>query len=166
MKANAYFYAESGGIPNSRFPLIAYEGAIDATIADPEAAFEQLFGSHRWGHCWRNGIFDFHHYHSTAHEVLGIARGSAEVMFGGATGETLALQAGDAVLIPAGVGHMRESASPDLMVIGAYPLGQRPDLVMDGALEPEFARARIEAVPFPEADPIEGRGALQRLWRR
>ena len=108
-------------------------------------AFEALFRRHGWGGSWRNGIFPFHHYHSTAHEVLGIAAGEAEVRFGGENGETLTVRAGDAVLIPAGVGHKRLSATPDLLVIGAYPGGQRADLMREGAEDKDGIRRRVAA---------------------
>jgi long-chain acyl-CoA synthetase len=42
-----------------------------------------------WSGTWRNGIYAFHHYHSTSHEVLGIAAGSAAVRFGGEGGATV-----------------------------------------------------------------------------
>src|SRR5262249_6752569 len=107
---------------------------------------------------WRNGIFPFHHYHSTAHEVLGIARGEAEVRFGGEQGETLHVKAGDAVLIPAGVGHKRLSSSDSLPVIRAYPAGQWAALLREGAEDKAGGRSRIAAVPVPLADPVSGRG--------
>ena len=123
-----------------------------------------LFHGHGWGNGWRNGIFPFHHYHSTAHEVLGIAAGSAEVRFGGEGGATVHAKAGDAVLIPAGVGHKRLSGSPDLLVIGAYPLGQRADLMREGAEDTAAIRARIAAVPIPR--PIRYRAPRGRRSRR
>ena len=95
--------------------------------------------SNGWGGSWRNGIFPFHHYHSTSHEVLGIARGSARVRFGGEKGQTVEVAAGDVVVIPAGVGHKNEGSSPDLLVIGAYPEGRDYDLCRG---EPGRAAAR------------------------
>jgi uncharacterized protein YjlB len=166
MKATAHPFADDGDVPNSRYPLIAYAGAIHPEAGDPAVAFENLFHANGWGNGWRNGIFPFHHYHSTAHVVLGIARGSAEVRFGGEQGETLHVKAGDAVLIPAGVGHKRLSASPDLLVIGAYPAGQRADLMREGAEDKAGIRARIAAVKRPSADPVGGKdGPVAELWK-
>ena len=51
-------------------------------LLDPAAVFEDLFESNGWGDMWRDGIYDWVHYHSRTHEVLGIARGSGKVQFG------------------------------------------------------------------------------------
>ncbi|HMN85705.1 MAG TPA: hypothetical protein PKA74_06930, partial [Bauldia sp.] len=83
MEVTDFVFADDGDIPNSRLPLILYARAIDPAAGDPAEAFEALFAANGWPPAWRNGIYGFHHYHSTAHEVLGIARGSAEVRFGG-----------------------------------------------------------------------------------
>lgn len=166
VQASAHHFADDGDVPNNaRLPLIVYAGAIDANAADVAAAFEALFAANGWGDGWRDGIFPFHHYHSTAHEVLGIASGAAEVRFGGESGETLSVKAGDAVLIPAGVGHKRLSSDPGLLVIGAYPPGQHPDLMREGAEDKAGIRRRVAAVVMPPRDPVVGEGGpMQRLW--
>lgn len=165
MKHSEHRFADDGDVPNNRLPLIVYAGAIDPSRGDPAVAFEKLFHANGWGGGWRNGIFPFHHYHSTAHEVLGIAHGEAEVRFGGEQGETLHVKAGDAVLIPAGVGHKRLSSSDGLLVIGAYPGGQWADLMREGAEDTAGIRARIKAVPLPKADPVVGAGGpAVTLW--
>ncbi len=156
MQISLHHFADDGDIPNNRLPLVHYAGAIDPAAGDPARAFEDLFGGNGWGHGWRNGIFPFHHYHSTAHEVLGIAAGEATVRFGGEGGATVHARAGDAVLIPAGVGHKRLSGSPDLLVIGAYPSPAHVDLMREGAEDGAAIRRRIAAVPLPGADPVAG----------
>lgn len=158
MPATAYRFADDGRIPNHPLlPLLAYRGVLDAGIVDRAAAFEALFARHGWGGLWRNGIYDFHHYHSTAHEVLGIAAGRVRVCFGGEHGTALALAAGDAVLIPAGVGHRNLGASADLLVVGGYPAGQRADLRRGVPADRPAALANIAAVPLPPRDPVTGR---------
>ena len=120
----AYLLLDDGKIPNNPvLPLLVYQGAFGFTDSDPASTCEAVFESNGWGNYWRNGIYSFHHYHSTAHEVLGICRGSARAQFGGEQEVTLEIGAGDVVVIPAGVGHKRLEASSDLLVVGAYPPG-------------------------------------------
>ena len=75
---------DDGIFPNNEnLPLLLYTSAVTLPETDPATAFEALFSMNRWEGSWRNGIYGFHHYHSTAHEVLGIYRGQAQVQFGG-----------------------------------------------------------------------------------
>jgi uncharacterized protein YjlB len=168
MTVEEYRFADDGHVPNNpRLPLVIYRGALDVgTRAEAARGCEALFARHGWTGAWQNGIYAHHHYHSTAHEVLGIVAGSAHVRLGGESGRTLVLGAGDVVVIPAGVAHKCETASPDLLVVGAYPRGQSPDMRQAGAQERAGALQRIAAVPLPEADPVQGgKGALLELWR-
>jgi len=160
-----FVFEDDGIVPNNRLPLVVYRGALPAS-GDRAAACERMFAANGWPDAWRNGIYPYHHYHSAAHEVLGIARGQARVTLGGEHGETVELRAGDVVVIPAGVAHKRESASGDLLVIGSYPRGQRPDMCRADAGRPASAAARIEAVPLPRADPVTGEpGPLLECWK-
>lgn len=157
---------ESGeSIPNnSRLPLVIYPGAVGGCSSEQIAA---IFAENRWHGCWVNGVFSYQHYHSTAHEVLGCFSGKARVQFGGEAGETFELAAGDAVVIPAGVGHKNLGSSSDFAVVGAYPNGQSHDM---GSLEPasrEEMNSNIANVPLPEADPVFGGDdtPLMQWWR-
>lgn len=157
-----FAFADDGTIPNNRFPLLVYR---DAVPADP-AAIEARFAANNWPPAWRNGVYPFHHFHSTAHEVLGVARGTVSVLFGGPSGQVLTVKAGDVVVIPAGVAHCNQGQSDDLLIVGAYPdNGPDPDLRRGRAGEHEEAVRAILAVPMPPADPVTGDdGALRRLW--
>lgn len=161
-----HHFADDGTVPNSVLPLVVYRGALPES-GDRAAFCEQMFARNAWPGSWRNGIHPFHHYHSTAHEVLGIARGSARVRLGGENGQSVELRAGDVVVIPAGVAHKREAASPDLLVIGSYPQGQNPDMCRAEPARHDRAAAAVAAVPLPAADPVTG-GAepLLDCWRR
>jgi uncharacterized protein YjlB len=61
---------------NLRLPLIVYRNALPSG-GDAAEACVALVERNGWGGAWRNGIYARNHYHSTAHEVLGIVAGSA-----------------------------------------------------------------------------------------
>jgi len=148
-----------GGIPNNpRLPLLLYPSAVRLPEHDPAAVFEDLFAANGWVGCWRNGIFPFHHYHSTAHEVLGLYSGTAVVQLGGENGVTVALNSGDVAIIPAGVGHKKLSASGALGVVGAYPRGQQPDICRGDGTSCQSAAEQVARVSAPERDPVYGPG--------
>ncbi|MGE3918318.1 MAG: cupin [Hyphomicrobiaceae bacterium] len=148
--------SDDGLVPNNdRVPLVVYRGALAAETCT-DSHFEALFARHGWSNAWVNGIYPFHHYHATVHEVLGLARGRADVQFGGPSGPIVPVAAGDAVLIPAGVGHCRRSASRDLCVVGAYPGGADWDLVRAIPEARAAALALLARVPPPSTDPVLG----------
>jgi uncharacterized protein YjlB len=165
---HAIHFHDDGETPNNpRLPLLVYRAAVDlAQARDPAVPFERIFARHAWTDGWRNGIHPFLHFHTTAHEVLGIARGRAMVQFGGAQGQVLTVQAGDVVVLPAGTGHRRIEASGDLVVVGAYPRNVPVDQKRPGQIAHDEALAAIARVPMPEMDPVEGEdGPLMRLWQ-
>lgn len=161
-----HLFADDGRVPNNpRLPLVVYRGVL-ATGPGAPATCEARFAANGWSGGWRAGIYAHHHYHSTAHEALGIVAGSARVRLGGEGGEVVELRAGDVVVIPAGVAHKGEAATPDFLVVGAYPGGRGPDMRTPGAHERERALANIAAVPLPNADPLYGKaGPLIERWR-
>lgn len=165
LKTDTFVFDDDDRVPNSRLPMVVRQGAVTPESGDPAAPFERLFSKNGWTNAWRDGIYDYHHYHSTAHEVLGIAAGSATVQFGGEDGETLGLTAGDVVIIPAGVAHARIKQIDDLLVVGAYAEGRDWDIIRDDPGQLAVARRNIAAVPLPSADPVDGgTGPLMKLW--
>jgi len=152
-----YRFADDGSIPNHpTLPMLVYPQILLLDANDPAATAEALFTANGWSGTWRNGIYAFHHYHSTAHEVLAICRGQAAVRFGGEQGVTLTVQAGDIVLLPAGTGHKRLRSSHDLLVVGAYPPEQEPDLCRGKPSERPQVLENIRRVPLPATDPVYG----------
>ena len=147
-------------MPNSRLPVLIYRKVLEGGAR----GFDSLFRANGWGGTWRNGVYDYDHFHSNAHEVLGVDSGSARVQLGGDEGEAVEIEAGDVVVLPAGTGHRRISRSSDFAVSGAYPPGQeRYDLCRSSTPEAEL---RISKVPVPASDPVHGMdGPLLRLWR-
>jgi uncharacterized protein YjlB len=163
---DTFVFQSDGIVPNSSLPLIVRRGAIPPSASNPAKAFEATFEKNGWTNTWRNGIHDYHHYHSNAHEVLGIASGSGTVRFGGEGGETVAVTAGDVIVVPAGVAHALIKASDDLLVVGAYADGRSPNEMRDDPKLLATARQSIAQVPLPASDPVDGPdGPLMKLWR-
>jgi uncharacterized protein YjlB len=151
-------------IPNHpRFAVLLYRGVESAAVA-PEAA-RALLAEHGWGGAWVDGVFDFHHFHSTSHEVLAVVAGRATLELGGPQGRPFEVAAGDVVVLPAGTGHRRRSAAGGFTVVGAYPAGQEDyDLLRgDDPAEVRAAVERIERLGAPGRDPVGGDGVAG--WR-
>ncbi len=156
-------FSGDGAFPNSPLPVLVYRG-VD--LARDAAHAEEAFAAHGWLGAWRDGIFSFHHFHSTAHEVLAIVGGDARVTLGGPDGQTLKVGRGDVLVLPAGTGHRNAGSSGDFLVVGAYPDGMDWDLRRGDPDEYEAAQRTISTVPLPNADPVHGAdGPLARLWR-
>lgn len=166
-KPIALLFGDDGKTPNNaRFPLLLYREAVQFEKGlDPAAIMEELFAAHAWQNSWRDGIYDFLHFHTATHEALGIARGYVRVQFGGTRGKVLTLDAGDVVVMPAGTGHQRLTGSDDLLVVGAYPAGGKYDEPQPREVDHGEALKRIAQVPAPAEDPVYGRGGpLKELW--
>ncbi len=163
MSPETHRFEDDGAIPNSRLPVLVYHDVQDTTDA---AACEALFGANGWGGHWRSQILYEHHFHSTAHEALGIVGGRASVMLGGPRGRRLEIGAGDVLVLPAGTGHCRLESGDDLLVVGAYPPGQAWDMRYGDPAEHDEVLANIAAVALPQTDPVLGAdGPLVGLWR-
>lgn len=161
MEPASWTFDDDGTIPNSTLPVLVYD---DVTEARDATGCERLFARHGWLGAWRNGIYPFHHFHSTAHEVLGVVAGSAAVMLGGPQGRQFQVRRGQVLVLPAGTGH-RSLGGDGLLVVGAYPDGMAWDLRRGDPAEHDEVCANIARVPLPTADPVCGRqGPLTALW--
>lgn len=163
----AFIFEDDGLVPNNPLPFMVYKGAVDVANDHPERTIEELFGANGWGAMWRNGVYDYLHYHASVHEALGVARGRARVRFGGDRGKELEISPGDVAILPAGTGHQCVAASPDFCVVGAYPPGPRMQIARPTPANHAKALKTIPDVKLPQTDPVRGKaGPLVRLWKR
>lgn len=163
-------FGDAGAFPNNpRLPVLLYKHAgLAHAAANTDALaewYEETWPQHGWRAAWRWGVYDFPHYHSTAHEVLGVYRGQASLRLGDRTGATLVVEPGDVIVLPAGTTHQNLGASADFQVVGGYPEGQSADLLRGAPGERPAADERIARVPRPTGDPLFGTdGPLTRRW--
>jgi uncharacterized protein YjlB len=165
-KVNTFEFKGDGVITNHpHWPLALYRGAVALPDdLDPAAIMEDLFERNGWDDSWRDGIYDYVHYHSRIHEVLGIARGNGTVRFGGNNGRTFHLKAGDVAVLPAGTGHQCLAARANFLVVGAYP----PSGTYDVCTKSEDHARALKTIPKvgrPRNDPVYGsKGPLLSAW--
>lgn len=159
--AETFVLLSGDGIPNSPLPLLLLKQALPRDARSAEKA-EQLLRNAGWTGTWTYTVFPFWHFHSKGHEVLACVAGEALIGFGGNGGVKLQMSVGDAVVIPAGVGHKRIDGTVDFQVAGAYPPGQEGDIVRPGELDTKAIGEAIAALPLPQTDPLTGEspGAL------
>jgi uncharacterized protein YjlB len=165
----AFRFGDAGRFPNNpTLPVLVYRQIVPGEFAPAESIaswFEKTWRQHEWTPAWRYGVYDFPHYHSTAHEVLGVYRGHASLRMGDRSGCTVEARAGDTLVLPAGTAHQNLGASSDFHVVGGYPSGQTADLLRGRDGERPAADEIIAHVPLPVRDPIFGdSGPLVVYW--
>lgn len=150
---------KAGDVPNNTLPVLLYRGVLATNAARKAKLFRERFKGNGWTGVWTDTIYDYTHFHSNAHEVLGIAEGQVNLRLGGDAGSLFRLKAGDMLILPAGVGHRRVGGGEGLKVIGAYPRGQSHyDMKRKGR--------RMPRVALPPTDPFYGKeGPLIRAWQ-
>jgi uncharacterized protein YjlB len=157
---------EEGNFPNNgHLALLVYRNVFRLEGHDEARSIEELLESNGWSNAWRDGIYDYHHYHSITHEVLVVIQGSARIQFGGPSGISLMVNAGDVIIIPAGVAHKNLGGEENFKCVGAYPNGMDYDMNYGKPEERAKADQNIKNVPLPESDPIFGMsGPLIKEW--
>ncbi|WP_054956844.1 cupin domain-containing protein [Paenibacillus dakarensis] len=159
----AFMFEDDGMIPNHpTLPVLLYVNAL----SNQSEQIESIFNRNGWRNSWQNGVFPYHHYHSNAHEVLGVISGSALLQLGGEQGAQVELNTGDVVVLPAGTGHKKISSSADFLIAGAYPDGMDYNTRRGEPSDRPKALEEIRHVPLPLSDPVYGTdGPLIRKWR-
>lgn len=147
---------DTGEFPNSSLPVKIYREAFLLPEKKRSKIIINIFSGNNWKNSWKNGIYNYHHYHSTTHEVLGVYRGRAEVQFGGPAGVIDTISRGDAVIIPAGVAHKLISSSKNFKIVGAYPFGVEFNSLKGEEWDRPAADLDIRNARIPDKDPIYG----------
>lgn len=156
---------DDGTFPNSMYPALVYKNAFLLVNDGSPAVIEDILKANNWFNSWRNGILSQHHYHSVTHEVLVAYKGACHLQLGGYDGIEFTIEAGDAIVIPAGVAHKNLGSSNDFKCIGAYPNGLDYDMNYGKAGERPATDHNIANVAMPEYDPIFGSdGTLLHYW--
>lgn len=156
MDPKRYFLQDDGLFPNSPLPVLHFERALHLPVFFSALHVKRLLHRHGWGNNWRGGIFTYHHYHSTAHEVLAIIEGRTDLQIGGHSGVVLTIRKTDVVVIPAGVAHKNLGAERDVDVIGGYADNRKFDLNYGAPSERPGALKNIALLPLPDKDPVTG----------
>ncbi|MCW3120883.1 MAG: cupin protein [Flavipsychrobacter sp.] len=166
IQSELLYFHDDGHIPNSIFPVLIYRNAFQLRGDKGAEWLELHFAMNDWSNSWRSGIFTYHHYHSTSHEVLGVYSGSTALQLGGENGTKLQVSSGDIIIIPAGVGHRNMDGENDVQVVGAYDRGRDYDILKGGADDHPLSIENIRNVPFPASDPLLGFGkGLCMTWK-
>ncbi len=157
MHTEMYQRGPAAKIPNSRFPLLVYREAMPGGGAN---AIIAQFRENGWLNNWKYpGIYTYGHFHSTTHECLGCAAGWMEIVLFGDGGEKIKVEAGDVIVLPAGVSHRMVQNSEDNLMVGGYPGGCDWDNIQEAFLSDEDFRSavkRIMMLPIPTKDPVTG----------
>jgi uncharacterized protein YjlB len=152
-----HYLKDDGTFPNNGLlPLLVYRKALHLPGEDDARLIQELFETNGWSNAWTDGIFNYHHYHSNTHEVLGVIKGSTRVQFGGDSGISLMLEVGDVVIIPAGVAHKNLGGDEDFRCVGAYPGGKEYNINYGKPEERPRADETIRSVHLPNTDPVYG----------
>lgn len=162
-----YHFTDDGIIPNNRHPVVVFRQVFNLV---PELGADWLeghFAENGWTNAFRWRVYDYHHYHSNTHEVLGVYAGNALLQLGGEHGQQIQTDIGDVLIMPAGTGHKSIRHSDDFAVVGAYPDGKEPDLIRLEDERPKNVREKVDQVPLPENDPLYGKSeeGLLNFWK-
>lgn len=147
------------GIPNTSIqkqPLMIYHSAFPSASASQIES--HLSSVNVVTPQWRYTMYSDTHFHSTSHEVLSIAAGSAKCCFGGEENPDRfepILSKGDVVVVPAGVGHRLMEDHGGFQMVGSYPVGMNWDMCYGRPGEEDKVKS-IEKLAWFRRDPIYG----------
>lgn len=161
-----YHLKDDGIFPNNTLPVVVYKRVLNLPVFFASNIVRKIFRDNNWKNSWKSGIFTYHHYHSTTHEALGVIKGKTTLLLGGQHGCKIDVQAGDVLIIPAGVAHKNLGNENQITCIGAYPNGKSYDILYGKKEERPGADERIIKVPKPLTDPVFGtKSGIAEHWK-
>jgi uncharacterized protein YjlB len=165
IEVEQYVLPDDGTFPNSHLPVLIYRDVLRLPRVFAPVVIKRLFRRNGWSNSWNYGIFEYHHYHSIAHEVLGVHKGATSLLLGGSKGVKVNIRRGDVIIIPAGVAHRNLGREDQVQCVGAYPGGSDYDINYGKVGERPKADRNISKVPIPDMDPVFGKKAgLIKFW--
>jgi uncharacterized protein YjlB len=169
-----YYFTPTQHVPNSPLPVLIYRNVLQE--APSEEGMKAKIESNRW---IKGGTFKHypaHHFHSVTHECYAAFKDSSRMLLGKgpldgrAGGVEVGMNAGDIIVLPAGVSHCNLESEGDYTYVGLYPEGSPHwDNNWCKADQEETATkaANARSVPVPDHDPIYGKdGPLCQIWGR
>jgi uncharacterized protein YjlB len=162
-----YYQLKDDGIfPNSYLPVVLYKQVLDLPVLLASHYIKRLFQSNNWSNIWKSGIYEYNHYHSNTHEVMGVYKGKTVLLIGGDKGVEVRLEKGDVLIIPAGTAHKNLGKEHSVKCVGAYPDGKNFDMNYGKPEERPQAGKNIYKVKLPSKDPVFGKhGRLENFWK-
>jgi uncharacterized protein YjlB len=160
LRISKHFIHAHAGFPNTSlnpYPLLIYHRCFDPPTSTANIQ-SHLRSVGVVEPAWVYPMYKQHHYHSTTHEVLVVANGSARLFFGGEgnpKGIRQVVAKGDVMILPAGTGHAMEEDLGGFSMVGSYPTGADNWDHCTGN-EGKEAEDRIRALKWFKQDPIYG----------
>ncbi|KAK7227982.1 hypothetical protein V2G26_000152 [Clonostachys chloroleuca] len=167
----AFFFKPTNYVPNSQLPVLLYRKVLPFPLQ--ENSVKAFLESNNWVHGGTWNAVPRHHFHPNTHECYAIVKGSSELLIGvgpldsEAEGEVIHVEAGDVIVLPAGVSHCSKSFSQEYRYLGAYPKESPKWKNEYGRDQSRFESLALEcsSVNIPDWDPVNGhQGPLQKLW--
>ena len=162
LKVSKHLISAHGRIPNTSIqnkPLMIYHQAFNPNKTSPSAIESHFQSIGVVEPQWRYTMYSTSHFHSTSHEVLGIAAGEAKLCFGHEDNPKKVeevLRKGDVIVMPAGVSHrLLEDLSDGFSMVGCYPKGCNWDMCY-GKKGEEGKIDGIKRVEWFKRDPVYG----------
>jgi uncharacterized protein YjlB len=146
---------DNGTVPNNmHHPLFLFKSIFLGSQQEGERV---ITDGGSWTRPWVWGIFPYHHFHSTAWELLLCVKGQADVQLGGESGPHVSIEQGDLILIPPGFAHKQLRSNGGVTLLGAYPTAgcSGPVDTLRGAPNQDEKDNIVSCVP-PETEPVLG----------